>query len=65
MPSPSLDIIQLLMVLAQAFTTVPTFANGLVLLYGTMRNQAPSQGRDMELCGQEQRGHALSPAYRS
>jgi hypothetical protein len=35
MPSPSPDIIQLLMVFAQAFT-VPTFANALVLLYGTI-----------------------------
>jgi hypothetical protein len=35
MPSPSQDIIQLLMVFAQAFT-VPTFDNGLVLLYGTI-----------------------------
>jgi hypothetical protein len=35
MPSPSRDIIQLLMVFAQAFTT-PTFSNALVLLYGTI-----------------------------
>jgi hypothetical protein len=35
MPSPSPDIIQLLMVFAQAFTT-PTFSNALVLLYGTI-----------------------------
>jgi hypothetical protein len=35
MPSPSQEIIQLLMVFAQAFT-VPTFANALVLLYGTI-----------------------------
>jgi len=35
MPSPSQDIIQLLMVFAQAFTT-PTFSNALVLLYGTI-----------------------------
>jgi hypothetical protein len=35
MPSPSQDIIQLLMVFAQAFTT-PTFGNALVLLYGTI-----------------------------
>jgi hypothetical protein len=35
MPSPSRDIIQLLMVFAQAFT-MPTFSNALVLLYGTI-----------------------------
>jgi hypothetical protein len=35
MPSPSQEIIQLLMVFAQAFT-VPTYANALVLLYGTI-----------------------------
>ena len=35
MPSPSQEIIQLLMVFAQAFT-VPTFANAVVLLYGTI-----------------------------
>ena len=35
MPSPSQEIIQLLMVFAQAFT-VPTFANALVLLYGAI-----------------------------
>ena len=35
MPSPSQEIIQLLMVFAQAFTA-PTFTNALVLLYGTI-----------------------------
>ena len=35
MPSPSQEIIQLLMAFAQAFTA-PTFANALVLLYGTI-----------------------------
>ena len=35
MPSPSQEIIQLLMVFAQAFT-VPTFTNALILLYGTI-----------------------------
>ena len=35
MPNPSQEIIQLLMVFAQAFT-VPTFTNALVLLYGTI-----------------------------
>jgi hypothetical protein len=35
MPSPSHEIIQLLSVFAKAFT-VPTFANALVLLYGTI-----------------------------
>lgn len=35
MPSPSQEIIQLLMPFAQTFT-VPTFANALVLLYGTI-----------------------------
>jgi hypothetical protein len=35
MPSPSQEIIQLLMPFAQAFT-VPTFTNALVLLYGTI-----------------------------
>ena len=35
MPSPSQEIIQLLSVFAKAFT-VPTFANAMVLLYGTI-----------------------------
>ncbi len=35
MPSPSQEIIQLLMVFAQAFTA-PTFANAVVLLYSTI-----------------------------
>ena len=35
MPSPSQKIIQLLSVFAKAFT-VPTFANAMVLLYGTI-----------------------------
>lgn len=35
MPSPSQEIMQRLIVLAQAFT-VPTFAKALVLLYGTI-----------------------------
>jgi hypothetical protein len=35
MPSPSQDIIQLLSIFAKAFT-VPTFANAMVLLYGTI-----------------------------
>ena len=35
MPSPSQEIIQLLSVFAKAFT-VPTLANAMVLLYGTI-----------------------------
>jgi hypothetical protein len=35
MPSPSQEIIQLLSIFAKAFT-VPTFANAMVLLYGTI-----------------------------
>ena len=58
MPSPSQDIIQLLMVFAQAFT-VPTFANALVLLYGTIL----SPGRRTVTAALRAMGLADSPHF--